>query len=205
MKNWKFCPNCGIKLDYLSPFKDGELVVSNNKILGVVISKPNKGMLGKVRWVQESKIYNMAEIDWSKLAINSHFITKCPDDIYPSGRGSFLVISDSERPAKAGELYLEGLGKVGKATHDWQEGVTAWIVVPCDLACYTQTFNRIAYVMYERRGKADLLMTSKGKEVHHYPATAGGITGDWINSMNLKSVPLSVSAITGIVTPEGDK
>jgi len=184
---------------------NGELVVPE-KCLYVVDGDVKKESGGDAVWHYGKNIpkeYRLRMDDgyFSKLAIGSQFATTCADDIYPSGMGEFLVV-DTARPAKAGKFYLEDWGVVNKATCDWSNGTTAIIVIPCDLAYYTKTDNGIAYVMYETMSQNRYTVLSSNHQQWNYSEICDGFTSDFIRSLHLIPVPLSVSAITGIVVPE---
>ena len=177
-------------------FTDGELVVGD---INSHLYKVDGGKICRV--VKGGAVLGVAG-HFSKLTIGSQFTTTCDKSIYPSGKGEFLVVD--KREPKTGDVIFRKFVTPGVAliaTMDYLKGDCRWIVVPCDLAYYTQTVNDVAYVMYEMGSQNFLLVTSQGRH-YEYAKRANNFTNDFIRSLNLTPVPLSVSAITGVIAPK---
>jgi len=143
-----------------------------------------------------------------KLDIGSQFVTTCTPEIYPSGQGEFLVVD--KREPKTGDMIFrkfvtQGIASI--ATIDYIKGTCRWIVVPCDLAYYTKTFNEIAYVMYLADDVNRRIIRSSASEYYYniLDINSDAVMHKFVVSMNLTPVPLSVSAKTGVVAPKAER
>jgi len=191
-------------------FADGELVV------GDVNSHLYKVDGGKIcRVVKGGAVLGVAD-HFSKLTIGSQFVTTCDKSISPSGKGDFLVTEDLN--GKSGEkdkLFLVGAGNnnSGKVEID-DDGESVHCkgnmrVIPCDLAYYTRTVSPgVSIIAYEIEGGCRTCKYSTKTVTDIETAWMWDKPNNWslsdaiLNDINPPVVPLSVSAITGMIAPK---
>jgi len=181
-------------------FADGELFEYSGR-LNVVLNHPYKAVHYNMEFMDviTGEVNRISENSplISSLTIGSHFTTKCATSINQSGQGSFLV-TEIDGDGVAPHIYINPVDGSAITCVDCPNHI---IVIPCDLAYYTKTVNGITYVMYETdAANTFIVVNSEGcKWSYNY---AEYFTNQFIRSLDLTPVPLSVSAITGIVAPK---
>ena len=192
-------------------FADGELVVCK-KCLYAIDGDVKKESGVDAVWhycknIPKEYRLRMDDDYLSKLIIGSQFVTKCKPEIYPSGQGEFLVVDMARLPLN-GEFALDDNGRVFIANHNYHS-LRRIIVIPCDLAYYTQTISPgVSVIAYEIEGGCRICKYSTKTVTDIETAWMWDKPDNWslsdaiLNDINPPVVPLSVSAKTGVIAPK---